>query len=318
MYPSPILALRYNILNAFEKANAGFQRRLRAAVDAGRISPEIDLDEDLCSPKAPFVRRETRDALPAIYLHVPYLELLWAFTYAWMILYEEGVQKPLMRGSFPTQVDQGSPLLARAHELLDWAQSLCVTYTPWPSHLPSPEHYLNGDERMYGEKANLVFQEAVSFVLVHEFVHAEQQHLDIRAMNPPSAIILELEKDADNGAFEALVGADKDDDEKLSKSWAIAVAMLSAYLLKPAQAIRSVGTHLPPHHRLEHMLRSLNLQGEAARGYFEYLVSIVLRHTFPDKLDAHSPSTFDTAAEAMADKLDRLDRIGPQEGEGIQ
>ena len=93
---SPVLALRYNILSAFEKANEGFQARLQAAVEQGRLNPEIELDERPGIPVAPKISRESRGSAAAIRLQVTYLEILWAFIYAWMILCEEGVQKPLL------------------------------------------------------------------------------------------------------------------------------------------------------------------------------------------------------------------------------
>lgn len=309
MYSSPVLALQFNILSAFENAAPDFRRRLEAAIAARRFSPEIDIDLQLAPPRPPFLRQDKGEAAPSIHLHVPYLELLWAFTYGWMILYEEGVQKPWMRGESPLHVDQDTPLLARAHELLAWARSLRQLYTPWPSPLRSPEHHESDAERTYGGRANLVFQEAASFLLLHEFVHAERQHLDIRETRPSDDVILDLEKDADNGAFEVFIRPDSDDDEKLSKSWAIAAAMLCSFYLKFGETVDEVRTHFPLHHRLEHILRNLNLQQEGPRGYFEYLASIILRDTFPEKL-AQSPTIFDTAADALKDKLDRLDGIG--------
>lgn len=102
---SSVLTLRYNILSAFEIANESFQARLQAAVEQGRIIPEIELDERPGIPVAPKISRESRESAPEIRLQVTYLEILWAFIYAWMILYEEGVHKPLLRGESAAQID---------------------------------------------------------------------------------------------------------------------------------------------------------------------------------------------------------------------
>jgi hypothetical protein len=56
---SPVLALRYNILSAFEKANESIEARLQAAIEQGRISPEIELDE---RPGIPVATKISRDA----------------------------------------------------------------------------------------------------------------------------------------------------------------------------------------------------------------------------------------------------------------
>lgn len=72
---SPVLALRYNILSAFEKANESFQARLQAAVEQGRLSPEIELDEQPGIPVAPKISRESRDSASEIWLQVTYRPL---------------------------------------------------------------------------------------------------------------------------------------------------------------------------------------------------------------------------------------------------
>lgn len=71
-----MLALQYNILSAFEKANESFQARLQAAVERGSISPEIELDERPGVPIAPKISRKSRDSAPPIRLQVTYLEIL--------------------------------------------------------------------------------------------------------------------------------------------------------------------------------------------------------------------------------------------------
>ncbi len=60
------------------------------------------------------------------------------------------------------------------------------------------------------------------------------------------------------------------------------------------------------------MLKGFDFAGETARSHFEYLVSLVLRHILKEQLDSSSPTIFDTAAEALTDKLDRLDGLEPQ------
>jgi len=106
---SPVRALRYNLLSAFEKANESFQARLQAAIEQGRISPEIELDERPGIPVAPKISRESRDSAPAIRLRVTYREILWAFIYAWMVLYEE---------STATQLTTHLPLHHRLEHML--------------------------------------------------------------------------------------------------------------------------------------------------------------------------------------------------------
>ena len=112
-------------------------------------------------------------------------------------------------------------------------------------------------------------------MLVHEFIHAEQRHLDIRAANSPKEMILELEKDADNGAFEALVDPMLGDTEKLSRGWAILAALLSSCLVNGESTATQLTTHLPLHHRLEHMLRGVKVS--SAENQVDAVPALILR-----------------------------------------
>ena len=68
---------------------------------------------------------------------------------------------------------------------------------------------------------------------------------------------IELEKDADNTAFDALVDHCSDDEEKLSLAWAIISGLLSSYyIVKSASAVKQC-RHPELHHRIQHLLDRL-------------------------------------------------------------
>ena len=48
------------------------------------------------------------DGVPEVHLDVLFLEMLWAFIYSWMVLYEEGGHRPMLPGtSLPTGAAPG-------------------------------------------------------------------------------------------------------------------------------------------------------------------------------------------------------------------
>jgi hypothetical protein len=310
---SPILALEHNVTSAFESAHSTFQKRLQAAVDAGLIRPEIGLRMDLVEPVGPCIARECSCHSPEMRLHVTHLELLWAFIYSWMVMYEEGVQKPMLHGHTPSEIAQDTPVLARARALFEWVSSLADGYTQWPTDLPSPLSQASSQETWYALKANLVFQQAAAFLLAHEFVHATSGHLDLAATvaGTPEAdsVLLELEKEADNAGLEILFSSGDNRSDKLSKAWAITAAALSSYLLLPKERRGCAPKrHLPIHQRVDHFLRQLNLGGEAEQAYFQLLCWTVLNHIHPNSSVSIGPPEHETAEDALQDTLDRLDR----------
>ena len=202
--PSPILALQGNILHAFENPNGSALDLLRAAVTDGLLSHELNLRMDSVPPRGPrIVRLQQQPA--SIEVCLTHLELLWAFTYSWVVLYEEEIQRAMIEGRFDGRILLATDLTRRAAALLEWASGLRHAYTPWPEGLPSPMHAASEQERTYALKVNGIFQYATTFLLYHEFGHAQLGHLDAVNQHYDSAESLvtavQLEREADDFAL---------------------------------------------------------------------------------------------------------------------
>lgn len=308
---SPIERLLPNVSWAFENPDPAFPGQLKAAVEVGAIHSQIALRMDLVAPTAPSLKKAAAGDIPEIHLHITFLELLWASIYGWMVLYEEGVQKPMIAGTFDGSINFQTLELNRAGHLIEWVKAMRTDYRPWPTNMPAPDRYANEQERWYGEKANRVFQEAASFCLVHEFVHARHDHFKALAGyegEQRQLVMLELEKDADNQAFTTLVPQGIADLEKLSKGWAILSVMLTSfYLADGIQGVFQRG-HLPLHHRLDHLRRSLQFQEEQHQFYFDYLCTTFLGVFLRELGVTDGPKVFDDAQEALEEKLNLLDQ----------
>lgn len=298
---SPIYALEYNIISAFENPYPGFVDRLQKVVDSGTVLPVISLRADLVSPVGPKVSGEPAE----IDLHVTHLEVLWCFIYAWLIRYEEVVQRPKLEPAYVVDPQ----LLARAEKLRNWAQTVADVYTPWPRGLPSPITSASDQERYFTEKTNLIFQEAISFLLLHEWMHGISNHAHgWRELSAEDK--LEREKEADNGAWDILVG-DRDDKAKMHLAWAVMSAVLSSFYLLSTDTPVKQFHHPELHHRIQHLLLRFDFSEERLQVYFHGLCVEVLMSIFAIPWE-HPSEGYDTYVELLQSILDQLDAaLGP-------
>lgn len=304
---SPVLALEGNILWQFENLSEFGARTLKMQVTKGTLSGEIVMDMSAAPPKGPRVTRQ-KAGIPEMHVELSHLEMLWSFIYGWMVVYEEGVQKPQLDPKIVID-HETEKLIDRAYKVLKWSESLRDAYTPWPAGLPSPEHYDTERESWYGLKANLVFQKAVAYLLSHERAHVALGHLDAMPNASNLAVLLDMEKEADASAYDDLLGQSLDDSEKLSEAWAMVGVLLSSfYLFRDPRIALLPGGHPALHHRLAHMIGRLALTDPHYDYYFSFLCRLVLQKVFPDELEPKRQ--FDDWEDALTDAFDRLDRLG--------
>ena len=309
-YRSPILELEHNVIHAFQNASAHFSDSVVSAVREGQLDTNIDLISYPVPLKGPSISRPDKSAPAVMQVHLNHLEVLWAFIYGWMVLYEEDIQKPLMEGR--NQLVHGAtPLSAGALELLDWATNIKTVPRRWSKHLPSPHAYFHPREQYYGEKANLVFQQAAAYLLAHEFAHASSGHMDvIDGLSRDSPVRIELEKEADVKAFEIAIGADDGTGEWLSKPYAAVCAILSTYCIGGlAEAARAPTTHPLLHHRLCHLMSALNFVSEERRLYFLYFVCVCSGTVLSPSSRFQCGPVYETGEEWLQDVFDQLDNL---------
>lgn len=304
---SPVLALEMNILWQFENLSEFGAKTLKMQVTKGSLSGEIVMNMSAAPPKGPRVTRQ-KSGIPEIHVELSHLEMLWSFIYGWMVVYEEGIQKPQLD---PTRMidDETVNMIDRAYKVLKWSANLRETYTPWPAGLPSPMHYDTERESWYGLKANFVFQKAVAYLLSHERAHVALGHLDAMPNARFAGMLLEMENEADAAAYDDLLGQSLEDGEKLSEAWAMVAVLLSSfYLFRDPRIALLPGGHPALHHRVAHMIGRLALTDPHYDYYFSFLCRLVLQKVFPEELKPKRQ--FDNWEDALTDAFDRLDRLG--------
>lgn len=312
--PSPILTLQENLIHAFENPNGSAVAQLRDVVTSGLLSNELNLDESETPPMAPRTERIHKDKPATLVIHVPFLELVWAISYGWMILYEECVQRPMLEQRFEGRIDFDSELKVRALRLLIWADSLKKEYSAWPVDLPSPKNFSTDEEEAFCLKANYIFQQSMAFMLFHEFAHVKQGHLEFMTSecgSPDAVSILEMEREADEFAYRVLVSSDENEIDLANKAWAVLIAAISSLHLTHSTAGVFQRKHPHLHHRLNGFLEKLAFPAGRYKDYFQYLCATVLLLTQRRAANdgKTEPDLFDDADTALEAELDALDQI---------
>lgn len=302
---SPINSLCGQISHAFENPNGSALPRLKEVVSAGLLDPGIDLVQD-GAMRMPCVSRASASEPATIALHVHYLQTLWAFIYAFFVIYEEGVQRPLMNKAFDGSIDYRPPLLLRAGQLLAW---IATDDSAWPDNLPSPTYSEAGVEKEFADKANTIFIYAVAFLLHHEFAHVALGHLGVVNAMQNDADKKQLEQEADEFAFSALILQSDDEAHRRSKGWSVlAPVLLSLYLTRDCTFLFST-THPFVHHRVDAMLKRLNFKQRDSQDYFTYLCTIIAKYAADKLVGEKGQRTFETAEGALRTNLDELDTL---------
>ncbi len=239
----------------------------------GKFSSVILYDDAPSVTRGPHAELDTNE----IYLQEAYLNYLWSFIYSTLVIFEESVHKPLTQGITSMYLDFSPPIISRARELFNWAKSLTIRYSEWDSSLPSPCFYNDDKEEFYGLKANNLFSRGVSFLLFHELAHLTLGHKAYTKPKTSKHSIREIEKDADNFAFDKLVDCYGDENEKVTNGYAIALTMCSNLFI-----IKNFNTIIQNNHpdldsRIFNMVTKLDLESNDYTQYIYHYCSTLLR-----------------------------------------
>lgn len=297
----PVSVLENNIIYEFERRAAASSYCLNHDVKNGKVAPELNVLIDRHRPLGPFADLDSRE----ISLYESHLAFLWAFIYSSFVIYEEGVQKPLLEGSFEGKINFEDPLMRRALELQKWAIQFAHSFSEWDrSSLPNPDHVYE-NERFYVERVNNIFLQAVSFLIFHEYGHLVLNH----DANAGSEWILEQEKDAET--FAASFFVDEQSTEKERRVLGVSIVLLYASNIFLPERISGLWqiNHPHLHDRIRNGIGFLNLQDDESKFYIYYLATISLQ-TYLSTKDVHfEKRELETAEDLFFEYLDRIDNL---------
>jgi len=298
----PVWVLRHNVIAMFEEVAEYNGYSMNAVVSRGTVNPVIDWCCNRGRPRGPFVDLDTK----TICLQESYLAFLWAMTYSSFVLYEEGVQRRMLEGTFTGAIQYDTPLLIRARALGDWAERFAGRYEPWNERdLPNPRSYRDAQEKSLAEKTNGIFLRAVTYLLFHELGHLSEAHF----RTDSDAEQLEQEKQADNFALSFL--SDSASNEIQRRISGAALVLLTTSSLFLATEFRQIWQRRHPHthDRIRHAISGLNLQSQQSKDYVYYLASIRMRQFLIRHGLAPEIWVEDTAEDLFFRYLDHCEQV---------
>lgn len=315
---SPINVLWGNIVQSFEQVNDSSLSMHLTAVESGLLNREIDYDNGTDAAKGPHANLKTKK----IYLQETYLEHLWSFIYSVFVIYEEGVQKPLINKSFSGEIEFSTEILKRAKTLYDWSISLSDKKSEWDMSLPNPKQHLNETEKFYSEKVNGIFQKSVAYVLFHEFCHLTQGHesyylgfklCDLTESDYADRI--QIENEADDFAFNMIVNSNDDESARWVNGLSILFVKCSSLLLTQTLEGVKQRSHPDLDSRIHTALARLDLKSEQSQFYCWYLCCLAVNFYLMKHDAKREQCTYDTAEECFFSYLEQLDGI--KSGESV-
>lgn len=309
---SPISVLWNNILHTFQNIDPSSLSMHLKAIDDENLNREIDYDNSQSLICAPHADLDTR----RIYIQETYLEHLWAFIYSVFVIYEEGVQKPMINNIFSGQIDFDSPVLRRAKSLYDWSVSLADQHSDWDIGLPNPDSHFNTQEKFYAEKVNGIFQKSVAYLMFHEFCHLTQGHdsfyLGTKLCDLTDADYAEriqMENEADDFAFNMIVNDDDNEGVRWVNGLSIIFVKCSSLLITHSASGVKQRSHPDLDSRLLKVLVKLDLTSDNAQFYCWYLCCLAVRFFLIKHEINESIGEYETAQEAFFSYLEMFDKI---------
>jgi hypothetical protein len=311
----PIRVLQYNITANFESVRDSTIAEHLNRIATGKANADIEYYVDSDKIKTPYLNCKNR----VIVLQETYLAFLWAVTYFFLVVQEEGFQKQVKNNYFAGNIQFNTPVLIGALALFKWALTLPQSYSTWSLDLPNPEKHNNAEEAFYAPKVNGIYVTAVNYVIFHEYSHLLSRHCEtIRGIknqtsgciSPDDRILLvEMEKEADLLAKEAIVKNGDNEKDKLHKGLAIVICQCAnLFLVGNTSGIKGF-KHPDTDTRIYDALQSINVFDRPSQDYLCSLCCIAFKVFF----DVHNVQSNSDPAENVEDLfiryLDIFDQI---------
>jgi hypothetical protein len=298
----PIHVLNPNITHELESAAHRSRLTEERAIASGLIDAKLVFCFGPERPAPPFVVLESK----MVHLQESYLAYLWAMIYSSFVIYEHGVQEPMMKGTFDGTCKYNSQELMRGKQLGDWAKRFAFQYEAWDDQLlPNPERHLDVIEKTLAGKANAMFLRAVTYLIAHEFGHLAGRH-DVETSNVER---IEQEKEADNFALAFLVDGEASETEKQISGAALVMLTCSNLFLTVEFPQVWKRRHPHTHDRIRNAISGLNLTAQKGKDYLYYLAAIGLKQFLDSKQLASGAPFEDTAEDLFHWYLDRYDEL---------
>lgn len=284
----PVRVLEQNIIFWFEKITPDFISDVKFEVETNSLDPAIQYHVD------PNPITEIANISPdrRIHIYENFNEFLWTVCYSIMVLFDEGIQQPIIEGKFTGHMDLANPIIIGAYDVFQGGLTLKSKYdVKLFFDLPNPEKYLEL-EKFYVEKTNGAFVGAMTFVLLHEFAHQYLGHLSYYTFGDSAK---DDEINADAYAIQKM-SESFDTDKGATYKVGIVLGLCSLILL--SRSLRGGTNHPDPEDRIKLALEKLNpdqyhyLWGYAGFALQLWQIEYGIRLDIPDEFEDHRDSFY--------------------------
>jgi hypothetical protein len=263
---SPLGTLLALLPSCLEGSRSSAVDMYASARSRGRLTGRITISGD--TPRPSDSRHQPRGPYAThagdLVLPLDFAERLWAASLALLVRCDAELVDQMRRRGQVTDPGPPSHVIAATDALL--ARALAGPLWPWPDGAPTPDAVFGAadatprDLAWWVGRANSVFLDAATYLLAHEAAHVLQAHAgtmaDAKAILADAELArnaaraagvsaplesdreaaarqtaLEIEREADAAARDALFGADADGRYKLPRGFAAVLACTASVLL---------------------------------------------------------------------------------------
>ncbi len=203
----PVRVIHHMLIYMFKNTHDEFIKEILNEIELGKLDREllVNIGEEPIrmqngKMRTPRVNIETRK----IEIHETFLSFLWCCTYSVYVNYLEKVDFPAVNKSNGKTIHViSAENIKLADELFEYGKYLIVDFIPWDKKtLPNPEIY-PAENRTYVTQSNMLYTEAMKFILCHEFTHIKL-HVNQITGNTQDSHFLNFEIEADNNAIDLM------------------------------------------------------------------------------------------------------------------
>ena len=236
-----------------------------------------------------------------IHIYDTYAAYLWCICYSMIVLFDEVIQKPHLRGNYNGIINSDNSQVSSALGIFEYAMTLRKRYRDWDKALPNPEEY-NCLHAYYIEKTSGIYLAALQFIFCHEVGHNLLGHVSSNRVTPAQSLTDELA--ADNFAIDQILLPDKSRYAQTYKYGSVA-AMCSLLFLN--KNLYRGGSYPDAHERINNVIVRLELDD---RDNIWGMASLAFRMWgIHYKIDFNTPQVVNSYCDLFKEILIELQRI---------
>lgn len=178
----PVRVLPFNYIDWFQNITPDFLDELKSEIEYNDLNRGLHHLID----KTEIKETASINSSNEIELNENFNQYLWCICYSLLVMFVEGIEKPMQAGTYNGLFDPTNPYIVRANEVFNNGFALLSTYKDKEFFdLPNPEKY-NETDKYYIEMANGIYTAAMTFVLLHEYAHHLYGHVKFHSTNEES------------------------------------------------------------------------------------------------------------------------------------